>query len=254
MKPSYVIGLRHDVDTRLGLARGVPLVMRIEDRLGVRSSFYVRVVLLGDENLVRLLRRAEARGWEIGLHLDNTYSLSKARRELEVLRSLGFRVRGVTVHGGLYGMLGEATWRVIDSLGLAYAHAGNPPSWTRIPVLPGHHTLDYYVGRYGEELGFEKLVHGLILDLRSRGASVLSSHPEYFVVSTGSMPVVESRLKPRARAAKILRRLSIILYTLLGRRKTARIYEDLVAMLSRHVRLLPLIDACKILYGSACPA
>lgn len=251
---AFIVGLRHDIDTMLGLSRGVPAVMRLEEQMNVRSSFYVRVRLLHDEDLINMLRRAERDGWEIGLHLDNTFSLADARRELEALRSLGFNVRGVTIHGGLYGMLGEVTWRVIDGLGLAYAHAGGPPDWVKTPVIPGHHTLDYYVGRYGEHEGMRRLIRGIISDLRGSKASVLSSHPEYFVVSAGTMPVVESRLSPRIRVAKILRKMLIAFYTMLGRNRVAPIYRELLGILGEHVALKPLIDVCRVLYSSSCPA
>ena len=63
------VGLRHDLDTVYGLRWGLPKIIAIEEKFGVRSTLFVRVDVVRSEKDKRALKRIADEGWEIGLHL-----------------------------------------------------------------------------------------------------------------------------------------------------------------------------------------
>lgn len=74
-----IIGLRHDIDTVIGLRLGLPKIISIEKRYDVRSTFFIRVDIIKSKNDVNLLKKLVKEGWEIGLHLINTDSRANFR-------------------------------------------------------------------------------------------------------------------------------------------------------------------------------
>lgn len=82
-----IIGLRHDVDEVYGLRWGLPKVISLEEKHGVRSTFFVRVDVVRSDKDHSVLRRIVDDGWEVALHLINTVgdsSLPSPRGELEL--------------------------------------------------------------------------------------------------------------------------------------------------------------------------
>ncbi len=247
-----IVGLRHDVDTRVGLVKGVEKVMRVEDKFDARSTFFVRACLIKSEDDARILRKAEKEGWEIGLHLDSTggpNAREKAFKELEKLMNLGLNVQGVTPHGGHIGFLGKQTWDIMDSLNLTYMQGyGAPPAHVRTIVLPQHITLDFHVKKYGEKNGVKVFLRNLENILRERGTAVILTHPEYLVFSVGSSLFMRSINVSRAqgvgaRFIKILDNTIKILYTVTGRNLVEKPYEKVLSELKNHnVKLTSLIE------------
>ena len=233
-----VIGLRHDVDTKIGLLKGVPKVIEIENRFDVRSTFFVRVKVLkssGNE-AVEVLKNAEKNGWEIGLHLDNTLALESIESpqwELEELLKYGFNIRGATPHGGIFEASGEKVWRVLDTLSLVYVQGyNNPPPNLKSIALPQHITLDWYVRKYGTKRGYKIFLNDLKKRLSKKGTAIILTHPEYFVLSTGIL----GSLKPRSygfrvRMLKYLNKLTIIPLTFLEIRVLSDIYAKMLSEL-----------------------
>jgi hypothetical protein len=219
-----LIGLRHDIDTRYGLRRGLPKVVFLEDRYGVRSTFFVRVDILRSDRDVEILKKVADGGWEIGLHLINTVGdprLPSPESELNVLRSfIGDSVYGVTPCGSTVGFKGDATWRTMDSLGLKYMEGyGSPRFPVNTFVMPTHLSLDiHYVRNFGEIRGYEKFREDLLQMLgRCKVATVLI-HPEWFVRSVGGSGLTK------------------ILLTLLRRKMMGRVYETFLQEFKDKVR------------------
>lgn len=213
-----LIGLRHDVDSRHGMEKGIPVVVRTENRVDARSTFYVRAALLRrtSREIVNYLLKLQDDGWEIALHLDNTtgsQDLPAPKEELDVLRGAGFEVYGVSPHGGVIGFRGDETWRVMDSLGLKYmAGYGVPKIPVRTRVAPPHIALEHYVRR-GWSLN-DFLRDLLSLAVRNEGKAIIQSHAEYFHFSMG----VLAPDKPRAAGAvvrllKTINKLTVALLT-----------------------------------------
>ena len=229
-----MIGLRHDVDTGYDFTHGIEPVSRLEDRNDARSTFFVRVRLLkGHPDRVRILERLQDDGWEIGLHLDNTVASPKEpspQEELEELTLLGFRVHGVTPHGGLYGFKGRVTWEVMDSLGLDYMMGYPPfPKHHRTPIIGPHHTIDFLVKERGARKGVDVLLQRLDSDIVERGYGVVLMHPLYMKFSVGpsltfSAVKVSRRQGWRAYVLKQVDRGFKALYTLLGLRRVGEAY------------------------------
>jgi len=214
-----MILLRHDVDTVWGLHKGVPIVTRIEEKYGVRSTFFVRVRILRDETDWKLLRELQDLGWEIGLHLDNTdgrESLPPPEVELNILREKGIVVHGATPHGSVIGWNNpQRNWLVLDNLRLKYIEGyGEPPPWVKTPVVKTHLSLDiYYIRRYGEKVGYKLFKKDLENRLRSDGYVSVLTHPEWFVRSVG--------VDGSGTYARIMR----LIMTVVGVRKLTRVYE-----------------------------
>lgn len=247
-----MIGLRHDIDTRIEFRRGLPQTLRLEDRYDARSTLFVRAVLLepGSEE-TRIILQAQKDGWEIGLHLDNTVADPRApfspRDELERLRSLGFDVRGVSPHGGLYGFQKEKTWKVMDSLGLEYMMGYLPfPQGTRTPVIGPHHTLDFLVKSRGTRRGLEDLKRKIEDDIKGKGWSIVLTHPVYMVFSVGpgfTMTAVNVSRKQGINAyiLKQADRALKLLYTLAGVKTISKPYEETLKWARENgLELLPI--------------
>lgn len=98
-----IIGLRHDIDTVYGLRLGLPQIISIERKHGVRSTFFVRIDLIKSKKDVATLKKILDEGWEIGLHLINTDgrpNLIHPMEELNLLQShLEAPIYGVTYCG-----------------------------------------------------------------------------------------------------------------------------------------------------------
>jgi len=186
-----IIGLRHDVDTVYGLRRGLPKLITIERKYGVRSTIFVRVDIIRSDRDKRFLRMLIDEEWEIGLHLINTINdpkLMSPQEELNRLRSLlGIQVYGVTPCGSTIGFKGDVTWKTMDSLGLKYMEGyGIPGFKCQTYVMPTHLSFDiYYIRKWGEEKGYQKFKEDLILKLEKDGLATVLTHPEWFVRSVG---------------------------------------------------------------------
>lgn len=80
-----IIGLRHDVDEVYGLRWGLPKAISLEEKYGVRSTFFVRVDVVRSDKGCGALKCVVDDGWEVALHLINTVgdsSLPSARVDL----------------------------------------------------------------------------------------------------------------------------------------------------------------------------
>ncbi len=204
-----IVALRHDIDTIIGGLKGVAKIMEIEDKYDARSSFFVRTVLLKNKELLRQLLYAEKNGWEIGLHLDNTTSVSNAQKELDILKSYGFNIHGVTPHGGIFGFDPKLSWRILNSLDIEYAQTGfEAPKNIKlnIKVLPTHTTLDWYIRKHGNN-GYYFFKKDINKQLLNEKLAIILTHPEYFVFSVG----VIGTMKPRKKSMQVR------LYKLVGR-------------------------------------
>ena len=128
-----IIGLRHDVDEVYGLRWGLPKVISLEEKYGVRSTFFVCVDVIRSDKDCSVLRRIVGDGWEVALHLINTIGdsgLASPRSELELLEKLvGVPVYGVTPCGKTIGFRGDVAWRTMDSLGLDYMEGYGVPNF-----------------------------------------------------------------------------------------------------------------------------
>jgi len=214
-----MILLRHDVDSVWGLRKGVPLIVRLEEKYDVRSTFFVRVRVLQNDSDWKLLRELQDSGWEIGLHLDNTdgrNNIPPPEWELNVLREHGLIIHGVTPHGTIIGWNNPLkNWSVMDRLGLKYVEGyGEPPEGMKTLVIKTHLSLDiYYVRRYGVNMGYRLFKRDLERRLCSDGYVSVLTHPEWFVRSVG---VMGSGIY-----AKVMR----LLMTILNIRKLTGVYE-----------------------------
>ena len=230
------IGLRHDVDTAIGLLRGVGRLVEVEDRLDARSSFYVRariVERLG-ERACRLLRLLEDDGWEVGLHLDDSDgSLGTAYSEYMVLRRCGVSVRGVTVHGGIIGCRGWLTWRTIGMMGVEYIH-GCPGALSGRPAALASPTigLDHLIALHGPRGAVGECVSRASLLAYRAGSAVILAHPVYTVVSAAArFTQLPRRSGLAVRAAKLLEKLLAAAYTLAGRGLSTPVYSRVLGIL-----------------------
>ncbi|MHA1632914.1 MAG: hypothetical protein ACTSXC_08945 [Candidatus Freyarchaeota archaeon] len=225
-----MIGLRHDVDYYLGLRLGLPRLMELEKRYGVRSTIFVRVELLKSERDIALLKAAEEGGWEIGLHLANTINAKRALEELKELRSHGFNIRGVSPCGkrGGPGWRGGKTWSVMDRLNLEYICGyGKPTFKTQTCVFPVDHvTLDTLIETRGKDgyRVFKKLIQE---SLRRKGVASVLTHPEYFLFSVGH------RLPTKIRVVEWPVKL---LYTFLKKNMVPKYYEEFLSENARYCR------------------
>jgi len=149
LKPTRLLILTHDVDWPLHgpgtahvLARadrfapevinkvkqegynpyfGVPKVMEIEEKYGVRSTFFFRpsyddnTMVQGYSQIMKKLLRG---GWEVGLHCNSTSSLEEVLTEKGAIeRASGKPVSGSRVH---YLRVAENTFENLASAGVKY--------------------------------------------------------------------------------------------------------------------------------------
>ncbi|MGC8988268.1 hypothetical protein [Infirmifilum sp.] len=230
-----IVGLRHDIDNTYGLRKGLPKLVEIEDKLDLRSTFFVRVDVIQSREDERALRRIEDEGWEIGLHLVNTIgtpALPSPQEELERLRRV-FEIHGVTPCGKTIGFKGEVTWRVMDSLGLKYMEGyGEPGFPVRTFVMPTHLSLDiYYVRRFGEKRGYSLFKADLLRMLGERGVATVLVHPEWFVRSVGGAGATKAVM------------------TILGIKMLNNIYRTFLQEFSGVIKFMKYIDLYQVLSG-----
>jgi peptidoglycan/xylan/chitin deacetylase (PgdA/CDA1 family) len=225
-----IVGLRHDVDEVYGLRYGLPKIISIEKKYGVKSTFFVRVdVIRSDEDKLALKRVADE-GWEIGLHLINTINSSKLMSpedELELLKKLlDVPIYGVTPCGSTIGFKGEATWRIMDSLGLKYMEGyGMPEFKANTFVFPTHLTLDiHYVRNFGEKEGYQKFKEDLLQQLSQNRIATVLVHPEWFVRSVQGSGLVKIPL------------------TLLRKGMMNKVYNDFLCEFKSQVEFKKYID------------
>ena len=187
-----IVGLRHDVDTVYGLRWGLPRIVAIEKKCGVRSTLFVRVDVVRSEKDKRSLKALADDGWEIGLHLINTVNdsgLMSPEGELKRLKELlDVPIYGVTPCGSTFGFKGDVTWRIMDSLGLKYMEGYAMPDFkVDTFVFPTHLSLDIsYVRNFGEKKGYQKFKEDLLQQLSQNGIATVLVHPEGFVRSVQS--------------------------------------------------------------------
>jgi len=227
-----VIGLRHDVDTSFGILKGIPKTIEIERTYGVKSTFFIRVKALEKSGLegVKILKDIEEEGWEIGLHLDNIWNIKKMPsplEELKELQSYGFKIYGVTPHGGIFHPKRNIVWYVLDSLGLKYIQGyGECPINIKSIVIPSHITLDWFIKRYGYKDGYNRFIRKLYENLSKWNIGIVMTHPEYMILSPGLINYIGARSKGyKARLLKFLNKLTIPLSTLFRYRVLDDIYR-----------------------------
>jgi len=228
----YIIGLRHDVDTSFGILKGIPKTIEIERVYKVRSTFFIRVKALKRSGLegIKILRNIEKDGWEIGLHLDNIWNIRKMPsplEELQQLQSYGFKIYGVTPHGGIFHPKRNIVWNVLDSLGLRYIQGyGEYPKNIKSIVIPRHITLDWFIKRYGYKDGYKRFISKLYENLTKYRIGIVMTHPEYMVLSPGLLNYIGARSAGyKARLLKFLNKLTIPLSTLFKYRVLNEIYR-----------------------------
>ena len=224
-----IIGLRHDVDNVYGLRRGLPKVVSLEEKYGVRSTFFVRVDVLSDSDC-RVLKQIASRGWEIGLHLINTVNGSELlppEDELKLLKKLlDVPIYGVTPCGHTIGFKGDVTWKVMDFLGLTYMEGyGVPDFKVNTFVTPTHLSFDiFYVAKFGEDDGYTRFRKDLLHMLKKDGIATVLVHPEWFVRSVG------------------VRGLKRIMLTFLRRKMMNKVYDRFLYEFNGRVEFLRYID------------
>lgn len=108
-------------------------MISLEEKYGVRSTFFVRVDVIRSDKDCSVLRRIADDDWEVALHLINTIGdsgLASPRSELELLEKLAdVSVYGVTPCGKTIGFKGDVTWKTMDSLGLDYMEGYGVPDF-----------------------------------------------------------------------------------------------------------------------------
>lgn len=237
-----VVGLRHDVDSNFfGLRRGLPKVVEIERRFGVRSTIFVRARIVKSKEDIDYLRELEEEGWEIGLHLDNTINtpnLPLPDEELRFLREeVGVKIYGVAPHGGLIGWKEGVTWKVMDSLGLDYMEGYGSPPPSKTKVIPNHISFDIGPIRiYGDGLGYHEFKRALEEELKSKNMTTVLTHPEWFVLSVG-LPYKNP----------FMDRLTKILLTMAKKRMMGPLYQKFLEEYKGKVEFLRYIDLLKFL-------
>jgi len=230
------IGLRHDIDNEWAIIKGVPKIIALEKKYNVKSTFFTRVDALKSERSRNYLLSLQDEGWEIALHLINTINTSKypsASEELDILRSFGFKVYGVSPCGKTIGFKGEKTWRVMDTLGLDYMCGYNTPiKELRTFIMPNHLSFDiHYIRKYGETNGYKRFIEDLDSQILQKGYVTVLVHPEWFVRSVGKQ--VDSLF---------MYRMYKILYTLLKKNLMTRVYEKFLKYgLSKNYEFMPYI-------------
>jgi len=79
---------------------GVPYVVEVEERLGVRSTFFFRSFYDDSSTVVEyegVVKDLERGGWEVGLHF-NSVDVESIQVEKKLLESLGVRIYGCRGH------------------------------------------------------------------------------------------------------------------------------------------------------------
>ena len=218
-----------------GLRKGLPKVLSLEEKYGVRSTFFIRVDVVRSKEDRRAIGRIVDNGWEIGLHLINTVNdpeMPPPRSELERLQGLiDTPIHGVTPCGKTIGFRGDATWRTMDSLGLTYMEGyGAPGVDVDTFIMPTHLSFDiYYVGKFGEREGYRRFKGDLLHTLEEDELANVLVHPEWFVRSVG------------------VRGLKRILLTLLRRQMMNKVYEKFLREFKVKVEFMRYIDLLKFL-------
>ena len=240
-----LIGLRHDVDNVYGLRKGLPILIGIEEKFGIKSTIFVRANILPEKSDKEYIKQLEDRGWEIGLHLINTINTSEippAKDELQFLRDISLNIQGVTPCGQTIGWKGEVTWKTMDSLGLEYMEGyGSPNYESKTFVMPTHITFDHaYVKKFGENRGYQLFTQDLDAVLNEKGQATVLSHPEWFVRSLG----YDSKHKTVIRLSKLI-------FKLLNKRFMSKVYNQFLTDYSQKTRLMRYTDLMKNLMQGA---
>ena len=100
---------------------GVPKMMEIEEKYGVRSTFFFRP-RYDDGSIVdgysQIMRKLLSGGWEVGLHCNGTSSLQEIDGEkIAVEKAAGQEVLGSRVH---YLKVAEGTFANLSAAGIKY--------------------------------------------------------------------------------------------------------------------------------------
>jgi peptidoglycan/xylan/chitin deacetylase (PgdA/CDA1 family) len=120
-----VVGLRVDVDTRRGLDEGVPRLLELFRRLGIRASFFVT---MGPDNSGRAIRRALRPSFLVKMWRTNPFKLYGLRTLLS----------GTLVPARLVGAGAPAILRQIAAEG----HEVAPHGWDHVSWQDRIHRLD----------------------------------------------------------------------------------------------------------------
>ena len=229
------------MDNIYGLREGLPILIGIEEKFGIRSTIFVRTNILPEKSDREYIKQLEDGGWEIGLHLINTINTSdlpSPNDELRFLRDIGLNIQGVTPCGQTIGWKGEVTWKTMDSLGLQYMEGyGYPNFEVKTFVMPTHLTLDHaYVKKFGETKGYKFFTHDLDAVLQEKGQATILSHPEWFVRSLG----YDSKHRTVIRFSKVT-------FKILKKRLMSNVYNQFLADYSKKTTLMRYTDLMKYL-------
>jgi hypothetical protein len=207
-----VVGLRHDVDDRLGSA----LVMaRLEHARGVRSTYFVLHTApywRHDERVLDAFRELQSLGHEVGFHHDllAVWMLrvdvgDVLRRELDWLRGGGIDVRGTAAHGSpvahAVGIHNNYFFRGWDEPLPGFGH-------TDVPKLdPSEFGLEYeaYHLPYEDYVSDSSFEDGRRVDpttRATRGRAVVLVHPDHWDAGVPAKTVRLAR-KATRRASRL---------------------------------------------------
>ena len=118
----------------------IPLILELEEEVGVRSTFFIPVFLFPLELIEDELRELTRRGWEVGLHavIERVQPLGLLRMQLEMLEEfVGSRPRGVRSH---FLIADQRTLDFYAKLGFAYdssLRVEEAARWDPYEVRPG---------------------------------------------------------------------------------------------------------------------
>jgi peptidoglycan/xylan/chitin deacetylase (PgdA/CDA1 family) len=100
---------------------GVPRVMEIEEKFGIRSTFFFRPKYDDGSPVgeyAKTMQNLISGGWEVGLHCNKTATLEEVREEKGLVeKAAGKQVFGTRVH---YLNVGEATFANLLGAGIKY--------------------------------------------------------------------------------------------------------------------------------------
>jgi len=113
--------IRKVIDEGFNPYYGVPKIMEIEEKFGIRSTFFFRPKYddgSGVEKYEKIIKSLLFHGWEVGLHSNDTSTLEEVTKEKRLLeKATGKPVYGSRVH---YLKVSENTFSNLAQSGIKY--------------------------------------------------------------------------------------------------------------------------------------